>query len=49
MQLTDAQTIATLLGIAMTLVGIVLTSNHRLANAFKDQTVENTGTVSLSV
>ena len=41
MQLTDAQTIAALLGIVMTLVGIVLTSNHRLANAFKEQTVEN--------
>ena len=41
MQLTDAQTISTLLGIAVTLVGIVLTSNHRLAVAFKEQNAEN--------
>ena len=41
MQSTDVQTIATLLGIAVMLVGIVLTSNHRLANAFKEQTAEN--------
>ena len=41
MQLTDVQTIATLLGIAVMLVGIVLTSDHRLASAFKEQTAEN--------